>query len=129
MAFRNVFSSSTWRISSVLYMSFSRRSPFQGGDCVKSLPGRIDLAGLTIFLFCMCTVVTSAFADVCILTGADRLFEDPYISWIEGKRVGLVTNQTGVNRNLKSLPDHSVIQLFNSLFFFAFFIFGITNSL
>lgn len=37
--------------------------------------------------------------------GADRLFESPYFGWIKGKRVGLITNQTGVNSQLKSVSD------------------------
>lgn len=38
-------------------------------------------------------------------TGADQIFEEPYITWIAGRRVGLITNQTGVTRELKSLPE------------------------
>ncbi len=37
-----------------------------------------------------------------VRTGADQIFEQPYFSWIEGKRVGLITNQTGVDRTLVS---------------------------
>ncbi len=37
-----------------------------------------------------------------ILTGVDRLQESPYREWLEGKRVGLVTNHTGVNCRLES---------------------------
>ncbi len=40
-----------------------------------------------------------------IQTGADRLFTEPYLSWIKGKSVGLITNQTGVNARLEGLPD------------------------
>lgn len=47
--------------------------------------------------------------------GADRLFEEPYISWIRGKRVGLITNQTGLNSNLTPvshlLEQHSDVTL------------------
>ena len=37
--------------------------------------------------------------------GADRLFEPPYFGWIKGKRVGLITNQTGVNSRLQNVSD------------------------
>ena len=37
-----------------------------------------------------------------ILTGVDRLQESPYREWVEGKRIGLVTNHTGVNCRLES---------------------------
>ena len=37
-----------------------------------------------------------------ILTGVDRLQESPYREWLEGKRIGLVTNHTGVNCRLES---------------------------
>ncbi len=37
-----------------------------------------------------------------ILTGVDRLQEPPYREWLEGKRIGLVTNHTGVNCRLES---------------------------
>jgi len=47
--------------------------------------------------------------------GADRLFERPYFNWIQGKRVGLITNPTGVNSELESTMDllarHSDVQL------------------
>ncbi len=32
-----------------------------------------------------------------VQVGADRLMEPPYISWFEGRRVGLITNQTGLD--------------------------------
>ena len=37
-----------------------------------------------------------------ILTGVDRLQESPYRERVEGKRIGLVTNHTGVNCRLES---------------------------
>ena len=36
-----------------------------------------------------------------ILTGVDRLQESPYREWVAGKRIGLVTNHTGVNCRLE----------------------------
>ncbi|MEE8585940.1 MAG: DUF1343 domain-containing protein [Acidobacteriota bacterium] len=48
-------------------------------------------------------------------TGADQLFEPPYFDWIRGRRVGLITNQTGVDSNLKLTADrleaHPEVQL------------------
>ncbi len=47
--------------------------------------------------------------------GADQLFEEPYLSWIRGKRIGLITNQTGVDSRLVStaelLARHSEVRL------------------
>ncbi len=52
-------------------------------------------------------------------TGADRLLEEPYRSWIRGKRLGLITNHTGLTRQfasvvevLEDLPDVQVAALF-----------------
>lgn len=35
--------------------------------------------------------------------GADQILEEPYLSWIRGKRVGLITNQTGTTSDLRFL--------------------------
>lgn len=55
-----------------------------------------------------------------VLTGADRLSENPYRQWLEGKNVGLITNHTGVNCQLKptatlieALPGTKLIALFS----------------
>ena len=40
-------------------------------------------------------------------TGADRVSEPEFRQWLEGKRVGLITNQTGVNEHLE--PTASVL--------------------
>lgn len=37
--------------------------------------------------------------------GADRIQEIPYQEWFEGKRLGLITNQTGVTSELRSLIE------------------------
>lgn len=39
------------------------------------------------------------------LVGADQIFEEPYFTWIRDKRVGLITNQTGTNRELVYVAD------------------------
>ena len=36
-----------------------------------------------------------------VLTGVDVFFQDGHIQMLEGKKVGIITNHTGVNRNLK----------------------------
>ena len=36
-----------------------------------------------------------------VLTGVDRLSEAPYRQWLEGKKIGLITNHTGVNCRLE----------------------------
>ena len=50
-----------------------------------------------------------------VRVGADRLFERPYFDWIQGKRVGLITNPTGVDSKLEAikdlLADHADVQL------------------
>ncbi|HOM98645.1 MAG TPA: DUF1343 domain-containing protein [Acidobacteriota bacterium] len=47
--------------------------------------------------------------------GADRLFDEPYWSWVRGKRVGLITNQTGVTNDLaplyRKLQAHPEVRL------------------
>ena len=43
-----------------------------------------------------------AVAQTAVLSGADRILEDPYLDWIRGKRVGLITNPTGVTSQLVS---------------------------
>ena len=35
--------------------------------------------------------------------GSDRLFEQPYMGWIEGKSVGLIANHTAVNSSLEAV--------------------------
>lgn len=40
-----------------------------------------------------------------VRVGADLLFEEPYWDWIRGKRVGLITNPTGVNSELEATMD------------------------
>ena len=39
-----------------------------------------------------------------IRTGADHLLADEALSMLRGKRVGLITNPTGVTHDLDSLP-------------------------
>jgi len=50
-----------------------------------------------------------------VRVGIDRLFEEPYWNWIQGKRVGLITNPTGVNSELEATMDllaqHPDVQL------------------
>ncbi|GAB4239878.1 MAG: DUF1343 domain-containing protein [Acidobacteriota bacterium] len=47
--------------------------------------------------------------------GADRVFDEPYWSWIRGKKLGLITNQTGVTSRLeplyKQLQAHPEVHL------------------
>jgi uncharacterized protein YbbC (DUF1343 family) len=52
-------------------------------------------------------------------TGADQVLKEPYISRIRGKRVGLITNQTGIRRDftpistvLNQSPDVELTALF-----------------
>jgi len=45
-----------------------------------------------------------------VRVGADRLFEKKYFQWIKGKRVGLVTNPTGVDSRLELTADRLAAQ-------------------
>jgi len=45
-----------------------------------------------------------------IRVGADRVFEKKYFQWIKGKRVGLVTNQTGVDSRMALTADRLAAQ-------------------
>ncbi len=38
-----------------------------------------------------------------VATGADRLLEKPYLSWLQGRRIGIITNQTGLTRDFESV--------------------------
>lgn len=71
------------------------------------LPGKrmglITLIAVEALLGCL--VNGSCFAGETVRTGADQVFLEPYFSWIEEKRVGLVTNHTGLTGRLEPLPD------------------------
>ncbi len=54
-----------------------------------------------------------------VRTGADQILDAPYRDWFAGKKIGLITNQTGVNDALEStadllarVPDAKVAALF-----------------
>ena len=60
-----------------------------------------------------------AVAQERVRSGADRILESPYLDWIQGKRVGLITNPTGVTWQLVSTwellarhPEVEVVALF-----------------
>ena len=40
-----------------------------------------------------------------IQLGADQILQEPHFSWIQGQRVGLITNHTGVTAQMESLAD------------------------
>ena len=40
-----------------------------------------------------------------IQLGADQILQEPFFSWIQGRRVGLITNHTGVTAGMESLTD------------------------
>ncbi len=52
-------------------------------------------------VLCVSAVHLSLFAEY-IELGIDRFFKEGYVKEIEGKRVGLITNQTGINSSLQS---------------------------
>lgn len=55
------------------------------------------------FLSCFILLLGSIFATVQL--GADRLFEPEYRHLIEGKKIGVITNHTGVNSKLESTAE------------------------
>lgn len=57
-----------------------------------------------IFIF-FCLIANVAFAAPKVKTGIDRLMEDEFAPLLKGKRVGLITNQTGVNHRFESTVD------------------------
>ena len=73
---------------------------------------------LTVLTFCSLLIWASAVSctrqesaagagknEPAVRTGADQLFDEPYYSWIKGRGLGLITNQTGVNSELEGLPN------------------------
>ncbi len=61
---------------------------------------------MILIVLASCLLTCRSAADrTTVRTGADRLFEEPYRSWIVGKRVGLITNQTGVDSTLTLVVD------------------------
>lgn len=53
---------------------------------------------ICIVLLCMSL---SGFLSAEVITGADRLFETDYVRALKLKRVGVITNHTAINRNMK----------------------------
>src|SRR5205807_4711243 len=57
-------------------------------------------------LFLLLVFFTKGFSvDAKIYLGVDRVFEEPYASVLQGKSIGLITNHTGVSRDLISTID------------------------
>jgi uncharacterized protein YbbC (DUF1343 family) len=65
-------------------------------------------------LFVLVLIFTVCFNGT-VRVGADRLFEKKYFQWIKGKRVGLVTNPTGVDSHLELTADRLGAQADTSL--------------
>lgn len=53
-----------------------------------------------LLLLAACTAVPGP-----VRVGADRILEEPYHSWIRNRRIGLITNQTGVTGGLVPLAS------------------------
>jgi uncharacterized protein YbbC (DUF1343 family) len=71
----------------------------------QSMPGCHNPLRLFVFalLFLACFNGT-------VRVGAERLFEKKYFEWIKGKRVGLITNPTGVDSRLELTADRLAAQ-------------------
>lgn len=54
-------------------------------------------------IFCFIIVSGALFGRIDV--GIDRLFHPPYVTLVEGKKVGLITNQTGINGCLERTLD------------------------
>ncbi|MEJ2146125.1 MAG: DUF1343 domain-containing protein [Acidobacteriota bacterium] len=84
------------------------RSKTGGEDRAKS-----GAAWILLLLFLSACSQTPRFET--FRTGADQIFDEPYISWIRGKKVAMITNQTGVTENLKPvytlLAESNEVQL------------------
>jgi uncharacterized protein YbbC (DUF1343 family) len=85
---------------------------FAGGEAEPPFPGRTPvLVAAASLLLVFCSEVRLER----IRPGADQVLEEPYLTWIRGKRIGLITNQTGVVRDLrplhKLLSDHPEVEL------------------
>ncbi len=63
-------------------------------------PSRLFVCAL-LFLVCF---------NGTVRVGADRVFEKKYLEWIKGKRVGLITNPTGVDSRLELTADRLAAQ-------------------
>jgi uncharacterized protein YbbC (DUF1343 family) len=84
------------------------------GSASLEMPVKILLTLLAVSFTC-----PGAVAQNKVRSGADRILESPYLGWIQGKRVGLITNPTGVTWQLVSTwellakhPDVDVMALF-----------------
>lgn len=79
----------------------------------RTLGGRLIWLGLVVAVIGGCAQPPSLGGRIRL--GADQVLEEPYLSWIRGKRLGLITNQTGVNSQLTPTADllarHSEVQL------------------
>jgi len=60
---------------------------------------------LFYFLLCFNNFVLSHDAKAKVLPGVDLLFTEEYAPLLKNKRIGLITNHTAVNRELKSTKD------------------------
>jgi len=77
------------------------------------MPRKTIISALIILIFISGTLscrnhsgeVQAVPAPSKVRTGADQILEEPYFSWIKGKGIGLITNQTGVTSSLTGLPE------------------------
>ncbi len=60
---------------------------------------------ILLLLMCLCTLVSTGFARERVVLGVERLGESAQQELLSGKRVGLFTNQTGVDSRLNSSVD------------------------
>lgn len=76
-------------------------------------------AGLRFSLILLLGTILFSCAEAGVRLGSDRISEEPYRSWFQNKRVGLITNQTGVDSSLvltmdklRTAPDVKLTALF-----------------
>ena len=58
----------------------------------------------TVVLVLLCCLQTAT-GEVPVRVGADRLLDSEYFDYLRGKRIGVITNSTGVNSELQSTLD------------------------
>ena len=60
---------------------------------------RVRAIFFLFFVFCLKNLTSD---EVKVQTGLDRIFQEPFCKALKGKKIGLITNQTAVNKNLES---------------------------
>ena len=85
-------------------MRIAKGNPFL--NSYASFPGRVLPILLGVWILGACSESAPAPSPPSRPTlrlGSDRLFEEPYLGWIQGKSVGLIANHTALNSRLEAV--------------------------